>query len=247
RVCIGLMRKDAPAAFHGAVSWLPVLSAGPFMVRTADVGRGELEFVRNDRYWADAPALDQLVVRRATGAGQLGATLRSGPGAASLVAATPRASDGAHTVPGVARRGVGGALHPEPAFDTVAPTMSEAAIRRAVSAAVGPVVVGRIVTGESAPSVPGFPFPAEPPGGAVDQPAVERELAAAGYHRVEGRWERDGTPLSVTLGVQEEDPRAATAAYTVADQLRAAGVGARVWELDAVALYADALPHGLVD
>ncbi len=243
----GHILKDAPEGFLGAMARLPVMSAGPFMVRTADVGRGELEFVRNDRYWADAPELDQLVVRRATGAGQLGATLRSGPGSASLVSATPRASDVADTVPGVASRDVGGALQLELGFNTVAPTMSEAAIRRAVSAAVGPEVVGRIVTGESAPSVTGFPFPAEPPGGAVDQPAVERELAAAGYHRVEGRWERDGTPLSVTLGVQEEDPRAATAAYTVADQLRAAGVGARVWELDAVALYADALPHGLVD
>ncbi|MCG2947310.1 hypothetical protein KZ309_25880, partial [Escherichia coli] len=51
----------------------------------------------------------------------------------------------------------------------------------------------------------------------------------------------------MTLGVEGADERAVTAAYTVADQLRPAGIGARVWELDATALYGDALPHGLVD
>ena len=47
--------------------------------------------------------------------------------------------------------------------------------------------------------------------------------------------------------MEAEDAKAITAAHTVADQLRTAGIGARVWELDATALYADALPHGLVD
>lgn len=240
--------KDAPDGFNGAMAHLPVMSAGPFMVRGADIGRGEIEFVRNDRYWAQAPDLNQIIVRRATGAGQLGAALRNGPGTMALVASTPLATDVAETIPGIDHNEVDGALQLELGFNTVAPVASDLSVRRAVVAAVAPDVVGRIVTGESNPTVTRFPFPDSAPPLGTDSPAaVERELTDAGYVHDGLRWERDGTPLSVTLGVEAEDDRSITAAYTVSDQLRAAGIGARVWELDANALYADALPHGLVD
>lgn len=244
----GHILKDAPDGFQGAMAGLPIMSAGPFMIRMADIGRGEIEFVRNDRYWARTPVLDQIIVRRATVAGQLGAVLRRGPGALALVASTPVAGDVAATVPEVRSEEVDGSLQLELGFNTVAPTASEPAVRRAVTAAIGSEVVGRIVTGETDPSVTAFPFSAgsgiSP---AVDTATVTRVLTAAGYVRDGKRWKRDGTPLSVTLGVDADDERAATAAYTVTDQLRTAGIGARVWELDPVALYADALPHGLVD
>lgn len=244
----GHILKDAPDGFQGAMDGLPIMSAGPFMIRVADIGRGEIEFVRNDRYWGQVPVLDQIIVRRATGAGQLGAVLRRGPGALALVAATPVAGDVADTVPEVRSRAIDGSLQLELGFNTVAPTASEPAVRRAVAAAVGSEVVGRIVTGELDPSVTAFPFPAaSATAGAADPATVARVLTAAGYVMDGQRWERDGTPLSVTLGVDSGDERAATAAYTVTDQLRTAGIGARVWELDPIALYGDALPHGLVD
>ena len=244
----GHILKDAPDGFQGAMASLPVMSAGPFMIRKADIGRGEIEFVRNDRYWAQAPEPEQIVVRRATGAGQLGAALRDGPGSMSLVPATPIAADVAATVPGVRSTRSVEAVQLELALSTVAPTAGDIAVRQAVAAAVDPTTVGRIVTGESTPSTTAFPFPAgaaTTPTGVAD--VVERELSAAGYTRTGPRWERAGAPLSITLGVEAADERALTAAYTVADQLRAEGIGARIWELDPADLYADALPHGLVD
>lgn len=244
----GHILKNAPAGFQGAMAGLPVTSAGPFMIRVADIGRGEIEFVRNDRYWAQAPGLDQILVRRATGAGQLGAALRSGPGALALVSATPVAADVAGTVPAVRTGPVAGSSQLELGLNTVAPAVGDPAVRRGVAAAVDPEVVGRIVTGESAPSVTSFPFP---PASATtptrDPAAVDRALTGAGFTRPGARWERDGRPLSLTIGVEAGEDRALTAAYTIADQLRRAGIGARVWELDPVGLYADALPHGLVD
>ncbi|WP_271798924.1 MULTISPECIES: ABC transporter family substrate-binding protein [Dietzia] len=240
--------KGAPDGFQGSMQFLPVTSAGPFMVRTADIGRGQIEFVRNDRYWARAPEVDQIVVRRATGAGQLGESLRGGPGVMAIVSANPVAADVAATVPGVTTAPLESAAQLELGLNTVAPAVADPAVRRAVAAAIDPEVVGRIVTREADPSVSSFPFPA---GSAdtvtADADAVERELGDAGFTRTGTRWRRDGTPLAVTLGVEGADERAVTAAYTVADQLRSAGIGARVWELDATALYADALPHGLVD
>ena len=240
--------KDAPAGFQGAMDSLPVTSAGPFMIREADIGRGEIEFVRNDRYWADVPSLDQILVRRATGTGQLGAALRSGPGTAALVSGTPVTLDVAGTVPGVRTETVTGSVQLEVGLNTVAPAASDPAVRRAVAAVVDPAVVGRIVTGESDPAVTTFPFPAGTPTTPTGDPAAaERVLTEAGFSRTGPRWERDGTPLSLTLGVETGDDRALTAAYTISDQLRGAGIGARVWELDPVGLYGDALPHGLVD
>src|SRR5690606_33442726 len=129
------------------------MSAGPFMIRAADIGRGEIEFVRNDRYWARAPELDQIVVRRATGAGQLGAALRDGPGSMALVSANPVAADVSSTVPGVTTAPVESAAQLELALNAVAPAVTDPAVRRAVSAAIDPEVVGRIVTGESEPTV----------------------------------------------------------------------------------------------
>lgn len=244
----GHILKDAPDGFQGAMAGLPVMSAGPFMIRFADIGRGEIEFVRNDRYWARAPELDQIVVRRATGAGQLGASLRGGPGSLSLVGATPVAADVSATVPGVRAGPVDAHAQLEMAFNTVAPAVQDPVVRRAIAAAVTPEVVGRIVTGQSDPAVTSYPFPPGTPAAATgDREAGARTLADAGFARTGMRWERDGTPLSVTIGVEAEDERALTAAFTIADQLRDAGIGARVWELDPVALYGDALPHGLVD
>ena len=244
----GHILKDAPSGFQGAMEGLPVMSAGPFMIRAADIGRGEIEFVPNDRYWAEAPAPAQIVVRRAAGVGQLGGALRDGPGVVALATASPVAADVAATVPGVRTAPVESSAQLELGFNTAAPAGGDQAVRRAVAAALEPEVIGRIVTGEADPAVSSFPFPQDTDSTATaDAEAVELALSGAGFTREGARWEQDGVPLSVTLGVEASDDRALTAAFTAADQLRAAGIGARVWELGAVALYADALPHGLVD
>lgn len=244
----GHILKDAPDGFHGAMKRLPVMSAGPFMIRAADIGRGEIEFVPNDRYWAQAPQLGQIVTRRATGAGQLGAALRAGPGVLALVPDSPVAADVAASVPGVTSRTLESSAQLELGFNTVAPVVADPRVRRAVAGAVLPSVVGRIVTGEASPGVTNYPFPERSGTTATDDPEITRtELAAAGYSREQGWWERDGEPLALTLGVEAADERARTAAYTVADQLHGAGIDAHVWELEPTALYGDALPHGLVD
>ncbi|MBB1054544.1 ABC transporter family substrate-binding protein, partial [Dietzia sp. B44] len=173
----GHILKNAPDGFQGAMSSLPVMSAGPFMIRFADIGRGEIEFVRNDRYWARAPELDQILVRRATGAGQLGAALRGGPGSLAMVSATPLAADVSATVHGVRAVTVDSSAQLELGFNTVAPAVRDPEVRRGLTAAVDPEVVGRIVTGQSDPAVTTYPFP---PGSAStttgDGAAVERAL-----------------------------------------------------------------------
>lgn len=153
--------KNAPAGFQGAMAGLPVTSAGPFMIRVADIGRVEIEFVRNDRYWAQAPGLDQILVRRATGPVSSVRPCGAVPVRSrwSRRRRSPRCRRHRVGADG-ARRGI------EPT--RVGPEHRRAGgrgphVRRGVAAAVDPEVVGRIVTGESAPSVTSFPVPSRRP------------------------------------------------------------------------------------
>jgi len=238
--------KDAPDGFQGGFRGVPKTSAGPFMTRAADLGRGEIELVPNDRYWEAPPALAQLILRRASDAGALGGVLRSGPGSLAMVADTPVNADVLRTVPGFTSTTSTSTTQLELDLSTTGRYTSDPAVRRAVTAAVEPGVIGRIVTGETAPETVGSPFPGAAPASARDAGEVDRRLTAAGWTRGE-RWTRAGEPLSLTIGVDPTSEAAVTAANTVADQLRSAGIGARVWELEAASLYGDALPHDLVD
>jgi len=62
-----------------------------------------------------------------------------------------------------------------------------------------------------------------------------------------GRISKDGTTLSLVLGVAANDPTAAAVANTAADQLRSVGIEATVSPLDSPVLYGDALTNNRVD
>ena len=62
-----------------------------------------------------------------------------------------------------------------------------------------------------------------------------------------GRISKDGTPLSLIIGVAANDPTSVAVANTAADQLRNVGIAATVLALDPVALYRDALVNNRVD
>ncbi|CAN5123452.1 ABC transporter family substrate-binding protein [soil metagenome] len=62
-----------------------------------------------------------------------------------------------------------------------------------------------------------------------------------------GRISKDGTQLSLVLGVASNDPTSVAVANTAADQLRNVGIAASVSALDPVVLYGDALTNNRVD
>ena len=62
-----------------------------------------------------------------------------------------------------------------------------------------------------------------------------------------GRLTRDGEPLTMVIGVADDDPTSAAVANTAADQLRSVGIDASVSALDPVVLYGDALTNNTVD
>ncbi|MCW2653445.1 MAG: monoacyl phosphatidylinositol tetramannoside-binding protein [Mycobacterium sp.] len=62
-----------------------------------------------------------------------------------------------------------------------------------------------------------------------------------------GRISKDGTTLTLALGVAANDPTAVAVANTAADQLRSVGIEATVSALDPPVLYGDALANNRVD
>ena len=83
---------------------------------------------------------------------------------------------------------------------------------------------------------------------AVPPGAGSRTAApAATPELTRGRISKDGTTLSLVLGVAANDPTAAAVANTAADQLRSVGIEATVSALDPPVLYGDALANNRVD
>jgi ABC-type transport system substrate-binding protein len=73
------------------------------------------------------------------------------------------------------------------------------------------------------------------------------EAPAAAPELTRGRISKDGTTLSLVLGVAANDPTAVAVANTAADQLRSVGIEATVSALDPPVLYGDALANNRVD
>ena len=121
-----------------------------------------------------------------------------------------------------------------------------------------------------APSDPGY-VPTAPP--ALTKDAVRALLQNAGYQVesdaassvvgppespapaappapsevIRGRISKDGSQLSLVIGVASNDPASVAVANTAADQLRSVGIAAAVLALDPVVLYRDALINNRVD
>lgn len=241
-----LMNQGGPSLATVLAQGAPA-SGGPFKVGSADLGTGEIVLTRNDRYWAQPPQAEQVVVRLARDASTLGQAARVDTAEAVLVADTDVNKLVVDTVGGFTTGTAGSDAQLNLTWNVSADGFDDRGLRAALGRYVDAETVARIVGGIDDPQVAAFPLASgtEDPRGA-DVEAGDQALRELGFTRVDGRWARDEVPLEVTLGVEAGDEQAVLAAATVADQLRAAGVGARVWELDAAELYSGALPYGLV-
>ena len=241
-----LMGDDAQSFADVLAQGVPA-SGGPFTVESADMGIGQMVLARNDRYWAEPPAAEQIVVRQARDQGTLGQAARAN--SAKLVSVTDSEINRLvlDTVGGFETAQALGGDQLTLSWNTSAVGLGDARLRSALSEMVDAAAVGQIVSGTAGTQVAEFPVSAT-----VHSPqsaniaGAEAQLEELGYVRRDGTWHKDGRPLDVTLGVVAGDEATLVAASTVVDNLRAAGVDARVWELSDENLYSGALPYGLV-
>ena len=241
-----LMGDDAQSFANVLAQGAPA-SGGPFTVESADMGIGQMVLARNDRYWAEAPEAEQIVIRLARDQGTLGQAARAN--SAKLVSVTDSETNRLvlDTVGGFETARVLGGDQLTLSWNTSAEGLEDARLRSALSNMVDAAAVGQIVSGTADTKVADFPLSGDVRAPQAPEIAeAETQLEELGYARRGGTWQKDGRPLDVTLGVVAGDEATLVAASTVVDSLRAEGVDARVWELSDENLYSGALPYGLV-
>ncbi|MGN7781844.1 ABC transporter family substrate-binding protein [Mycolicibacterium sp. 22603] len=265
--------KDMPGSFGaGLVRALPV-TGGQFRVESIDPQRDEIMLARNDRYWGQPAAPDQILFRRGGSPAALADSIRNGDTQVAQVHGGQAAFAQLSAIPDVRTARIVTPRVMQLTLRAQQPELTDLRVRKALLglldvdllAAVGAGSDNTVTLAQAqvrSPSDPGY-VPTAPQ--AMSQQDALALLADAGYQitpvsptttstpgtpapdEARGQLMRDGEPLTLVLGVAANDPTSIAVANTAADQLRSVGITASVSALDPVKLYGDALADNSVD
>ncbi len=230
--------KDAPGGWSAALADSFPATAGPFAVRTLDQPRGEIILERSDRFWEAPPALDRLVLRRASHHDTVEA-LNTGDDQVALIRADAIATKDVEELAKTTSLATVVVPRPEVVqllLRPASPRMQDVRVRTAVMNALNrdELIAAGTRSGPSAnlradaqvvpPSKPGYT--ATMPAKAGDPVQL---LTEAGYTRPEGgQWGRDGKPVELTIAAPAGIEPYVTIANAVQRQLSLSGIAARV-------------------
>jgi ABC-type transport system substrate-binding protein len=239
--------KDAPGGWSKALDAGVPVSGGPFAMTLVDRSRGEMVLERNDRYWATPAQVDRIRFRQGSQAALVDA-LHTGGAQAALFSRPDAITESLLRTADV---GLTAAVVPQPALVSVllrpaSPVLSDQRVRTAVAAALdrpaliatgvasGPSAALRADSEVLAPSTPAYHATAPATGIPMrpDPATTRRLLTDAGYTRGEAGWERAGQPLRLVVAAPANREPYGTIAARVVDQLRTAGIGAELREVD---------------
>ena len=265
--------KDMPGSFGaGLVRALPV-TGGQFRVESIDPQRDEIMLARNDRYWGQPAAPDQILFRRGGSPAALADSIRNGDTQVAQVHGGQAAFAQLSAIPDVRTARIVTPRVMQLTLRAQQPELTDLRVRKALLglldvdllAAVGAGSDNTVTLAQAqvrSPSDPGY-VPTAPQ--AMSQQDALALLADSGYQitpvsptatatpgtpapdEARGQLMRDGEPLTLVLGVAANDPTSIAVANTAADQLRSVGITASVSALDPVKLYGDALTDNSVD
>jgi ABC-type transport system substrate-binding protein len=234
--------KDAPGGWKGALATSFPAVAGPFSVKTLDIGRGEVILERNDRYWQKPAAVDRLILRRADQAG-LAAALRSGNDQFTIATTD---ANGLQTFTdmgaAVQLHTVARPLVADVLLRPVSATLANDQVRAGVAAVIdrAKLIAAGTAGGAAAnlkadslvkpPSAPGYTptIPSTGPPAAPDLGKAASLFEAAGYVKETGTWRKAGKTLSLVIASPGKLEPYAPLAKELADQLIAAGIEVNV-------------------
>lgn len=232
--------KDAPGGFLGGLSGGVPVTAGPYRFSGFDAVTGEITLRRNDKYWADQPGPNGVVLRLGTPTELVAALGRGDVQAVLLEPGNAAAQQLSALIPPSDRTVVPLAASVTLVMDTTAGATASADVRRAIAAGLVPDVLDDAYTGsrpdgllpEGSPvQLPAVDSGAQtrPPGVFADPAAAAEALAAAGWERGAGAAVlKDGTPLTLTLGYPTRIPALARTARLIQTQLGRIGISVDV-------------------
>ncbi|BBX68860.1 putative monoacyl phosphatidylinositol tetramannoside-binding protein LpqW [Mycolicibacterium psychrotolerans] len=267
--------KDVPGGFPAGLAQAMPVTGGQFRVESIDPQRDEILLARNDRYWGKPATPDLILFRRGGAPAALADSIRNGDTQVAQVHGGSAVFAQLSAIPDVRTARIVTPRVMQMSLRAQQPSLTDAQVRKAVLGLLDVDLLAAVGAGDDntvtlaqaqvrSPSDPGY-VPTAPP--AMTREAAMALLGAAGY-RVEpvptpapneqppgptppesnrGQLIKDGEPLTLVLGVANNDPTAVAVANTAADQLRSVGIAASVSALDPVTLYGDALVNNRVD
>ena len=265
--------KDIPGGFAAGLSRAMPVTGGQFRVETIDPQRDEILLARNDRYWGEPATPDLILFRRAGAPAALADSIRNGDTQVAQVHGGAAVFAQLSAIPDVRTARIVTPRVMQLTLRARQPALGETRVREAILGLLDVDLLAAVGAGDDntvtlaqaqvrSPSDPGY-VPTAPP--AMSQEEALSMLVEEGYQidSVEtstpsspapgppenrrGRLTRDGEPLTMVIGVADDDPTSAAVANTAADQLRSVGIDASVSALDPVVLYGDALTNNTVD
>jgi len=235
-----------------------LVSGGPWEVVAWQPGVS-ITLGRNPRWWAGAPALDQVVVRAVPDA-----TVASAVAGGQVQVAYPSAFDPSvlaqvSSDPGVQSESQLGTRMVQLEFNVHQPPLDSAAVRQGIAHAVDRATLvtavgepeNHLVWEDNDHLYPNFE-----PGYDDDATGYEKQDLVTADHLLQqgglapgalGAWTYHGAPLDLTLAWASDDPWSAAAGPVLAAQLEAAGVGVETDPVPGAQLLGTVLPTGAFD
>ncbi len=265
--------KDVPGGFASGLTQAMPVTGGQFRVDTIDPQRDEILLARNDRYWGQPAAPDLILFRRGGSPAALADSIRNGDTQVAQVHGGAVAFAQLSAIPDVRTARIVTPRVLQLTLRAQDPDLADVRVRQAVLGLLDVDLLAAVGAGDDnsvtlaqaqvrSPSDPGY-VPTAP--AAMTREAAMTLLAEAGYQidpvsttspapptptlpeSNRGHLAKDGEPLTLVLGVSDNDPTSIAVANTAADQLRNVGIAASVAALDPVVLYGDALVNNRVD
>lgn len=269
--------KDVPGGFGAGLARALPVTGGVFRVESIDPQRDEILLARNDRFWGQPAAPDQILFRRAGTSSALADSIRNGDTQVAQVHGSAAAFAQLSAIPQVRTGRIPTPRVMQLTLRAQQPALADTDVRKALLALLDVDLLASVASGSDstatlaqaqvrAPSDPGY-RPTAPP--ALPRSAALGLLEGAGYtveaiapppttaapgpagtgdpEPTRGRISKDGQQLTLVIGVAANDPTAVAVANTAADQLRNVGIAASVSALDPVVLYGDAMTNNRVD
>ncbi|MCJ0979228.1 ABC transporter family substrate-binding protein [Rhodococcus sp. ARC_M12] len=166
--------KDSPGGFQGGLTDNVPVSGSRFNIKTVDKGRDEILLERNDRFWDEPAAPDQILIRRGGTPAQLADSLRSSDAQIAQVRGDAALRAQLSAIPGVRTDTIRQSRVLSMTVNGRAPNMSDPAVRQGIFGLLDPnllATVGaaggatdrRAAAQLSSPSDPGYSATAPAP------------------------------------------------------------------------------------
>lgn len=248
---------STPQAFTEAHRATPTPSRGPFRIDAVDEAAGTVTMVRNERWWGPPPRLERIEVS-VLGSEDAAGALAAG-GLHALEVTTAEVLGQVDGRDGVEIRRVSGTSWTHLTLTVAGPQqhLADPLVREAIARGLDRESLARaaleplgapVTVLDSVVHLPGQPgYEDSFAGLSFDPEAAAALLDEAGWALDDGRRQREGRPLTLSLVVPADAPALAARAALIQEQVSQLGIEVELREVPAASFFSEHLAGGDFD